>query len=336
MNIEQEHTCFTGKHLVPTILLLAALLFLPGVARAIGTAAGTVVTNSVTVNATVGGAPVTLNATTSFTVNERMDLTLTWQDAAPVPVAVGQANAVTTYLLTNTGNGNDSYTFAATGTGIGGDQFDPAVAAIYLDANGNNTFDAGTDTLYTAGTGTIAADGTRAVFVLATIPSTTLNTGDTGIVQLVAISTTGTGAAGTILPGAGEGGTDAVIGTSQGTQTAAGSYVVSSLTMVNVVKTAVVSDPYGGSRPQPGATLRYTLTVTVSGIGTANNVEITDAIPANTSYTGNTLTLDGAPLGDSNVDGDAGSVVAGTVTVSLGNLTSASPARVITFDVTID
>jgi uncharacterized repeat protein (TIGR01451 family) len=339
MTSERAHRHLPFRAVALAATLLTALVLSPRDARAFGTAAGTVVTNTVTVNATVGGAPVALSATTSFTVAERIDLTLTWQDAASVPVAVGQTNAVTAYLLTNIGNGNDSYTLSATGTGIGGDQFDPTVTALYLDTNGNDTFDLGTDTLYSTGTGTIAADGSRTVFVLSTIPSTTLNTGDLGIVQLVATSVTGAGPAGTIVAGAGENGTDAVIGTSQGTQTAAGSYVITSLTTVNVVKTATVSDPFGGSRPQPGATIHYTLTVTVSGVGTANSVVITDAVPANTNYTGGTLTLDGITLGDTNSDGDAGDVgftTPGTVTVSLGTMTSASPARVITFDVTID
>lgn len=317
-------------------VLCAALLGAPSGAFALGTPAGTVITNTATVSGTIAGNPFTLTTGSSFAVAERLELVLTLQDAAPVSVAPGQTGAVATFRLTNTGNGNDAYTLSGTGAGIGGDQFDPLVTALYLDANGNNTFELAADQLYTTGSGTIAADGFRTVFVLSSIPATTLANGSLGIVNLTAVSSSGTGTAGTILPGAGDSGTDAVIGSAQGTRTTAGSYVVASVNIVNLAKTAVVLDPYGGSRPQPGATIRYTLTATVTGPGTANNVVVSDPVPANTTYLPGSLRLNGAPLSDA-VDADAGNVggVPGTVTVALGNLTGASPAQVITFDVTI-
>jgi uncharacterized repeat protein (TIGR01451 family) len=332
---ERKHIGLFRRALVLTIAILALLLLRGPDALALGTQAGTVITNSATVHFTMAGSTFSQTATGSFTVAERMELTLTWQDAGPVSATAGQANAVTTFRLTNAGNGTDSYTLSATGAGIGGDQFDPAVTSLYLDANGNSTYDAGTDTLYTAGTGTIPADGFKTIFVLSSIPATTLSAGDLGIVRLIATSSTGTGPAGTILPAAGDGGTDAVIGSSQGTRTASGSYVISPLTVVNVAKTATVTDPSGGSRPQPGATIHYTLTVTATGPGTANGVLVTDAIPPNTAYTAGTLRLDGALLTDA-ADLDAGAVASGIVSVSIGNMTSASPAHIITFDVTID
>jgi uncharacterized repeat protein (TIGR01451 family) len=278
-----------------------------------------------------------LNAVSSFPVAERLELVLTLQDAAPVTVTPGQAGAVATFRITNTGNGNDSYSLAATGAGISGDQFDPLVTAIYLDANGNGTCEPAADTLYSTGTGSIAADGFRTVFVLSSIPATTLVSGDLGTVRLTAVSSSGTGTAGTILPGAGDGGADAVIGSAQGTRTTAGSYIVSSVNLVNLAKSAVVLDPFGGSRPQPGATIRYTLTATVTGAGTANNVVVSDPVPASTTYLPGTIRLNGAPLTDA-ADTDAGNfgTVPNTVIVNLGNLTSASPAQVITFDVRIN
>jgi uncharacterized repeat protein (TIGR01451 family) len=334
---------YTGlsRATVRTVLgsLLLAVCLLSGTdVLALGTPAGTVITNTATVTYTISGSSYVQSGSASLQVAERLELALIWQDAAPVMVAPGQTNAVTTFRISNTGNGSDAYTLTATGTAIGGDQFDPAVTAIYLDADGNSAFDAGTDILYTSGTGTLAADAFHTVFVLSTIPATTLNAGDIGAVQLVATSAAGTGAAGTILPGAGEGGVDAVIGASQGTGTATGRYAITSPTAVNVAKTAVVSDPYGGSRPQPGAVIQYTLTVTASGPGTANNTVIADAIPQNTAYRAGTLRLNGSLLSDG-PDADAGDVGATTpnaVTVTLGSLTSASPAQVVTFEVIIN
>ena len=319
-------------------LCCAAVLVTATGVLALGTPAGTVVTNTATVSGTLAGSSFMMNTIASFRVAERLEFVLILQDAAPVAVAPGQVNAVTTFRITNTGNGLDSYLLSATGAGIGGDQFDPVVTAIYLDANGNGTFEPGVDQLYSSGTGTIAADGFRTVFVLSSIPATTLINGDLGKVNLTAVSASGTGPAGTILPGAGEGGTDAVIGSSQGTRTTTGNYVISSVNLVNLVKTAVVLDPYGGNRPQPGATIRYTLTATVTGPAMANNVVISDAVPANTTYIPGTIVLNGTPLTDA-ADADAGNfgfTAPNTITVNVGNLTSASPAQVITFDVRIN
>jgi uncharacterized repeat protein (TIGR01451 family) len=113
--------------------------------------------------------------------------------------------------------------------------------------------------------------------------------------------------------------------------------VVSSA-MVNISKTAVVIDQYGGSQPITGATIRYTLAVTTVGTGTALNTVITDLLPANTTYAPGTLKLNSAVLTDA-ADADAGDVggtTTSTVTVRLGSLTSASPGQTITFDVKIN
>ncbi|MBE9536349.1 MAG: DUF11 domain-containing protein, partial [Proteobacteria bacterium] len=132
-------------------------------------------------------------------------------------------------------------------------------------------------------------------------------------------------------------GLDAVIGTSGGTSSVIASYVVSN-TVVTVGKAAVVSDLSGGSDPLTGATISYTLTVTVTGGGIATGIVITDPIPANTTYTGGTLQLDGAALSDvADVDaGDVGYTTANTVTLSLGNVAGGAPVQTITFDVTIN
>jgi uncharacterized repeat protein (TIGR01451 family) len=100
-------------------------------------------------------------------------------------------------------------------------------------------------------------------------------------------------------------------------------------------KTVTVIDQWGGHQPIPGATLRYTITATASG--TANNVVVIDPLPANTAFIPNTLKLNNAALTDAaDTDaGDAGGTTADTVTVKLGNLTSASLIQTITFDVKI-
>lgn len=310
-----------------------------GHAYAAGTPAGTVISNRATAHYTVGANSLTADSNqASVTVAEIINLTATWQDAAPgVNVSPGQTNRVTTFRVTNTGNGSERYTLSATGAGVGGDQFDPAVTAIYLDANANGAYDAGTDALYSTGTPTVAPDGFVTAFVLSSIPSTTISDGDRGNVRLTASSKTGTGAPGTVLAGLGDGGVDAVIGSSSGTASPTGTYVVSSIA-VSLNKTVTVIDQFGGTQPVPGATLRFAIAATVAGSGTATGVVITDPIPGNTTYKAATLKLNGAVLSDgADADaGDAGGTTAGTVTVRLGNLTSASPVQTVTFDVTIN
>jgi uncharacterized repeat protein (TIGR01451 family) len=115
-----------------------------------------------------------------------------------------------------------------------------------------------------------------------------------------------------------------------------GAFIVADVTLV-VNKSVTVMDQFGGTQPLPGATLRYTITVSVSGSGSANSVVITDPLPLDTTYTANSLRLNSALLTDV-VDGDAGEQAGapGTVTIRLGTLTNASPLQTIVFDVRIN
>jgi uncharacterized repeat protein (TIGR01451 family) len=340
---EFQKGAMSMKQWIWAIVAMMALVATAGQAFAAGTIAGTDITNKATAHYTVGASVFSVDSNVNtLKVAELVGLTLTWQDAAPgVTVSQGDTSRVTTYKLTNTGNGTETFGLTKADAGITGDNFDPAVTAVYLDANANGVYDAGTDTLYAAGTNdpTLGPDASTTIFLLSSIPGTGLSDGDKGNVQLTAASKTGTGAPGTVFAGKGDGTppTDAVIGTSGGTQIATGTYVAASV-VVAVNKTATVTDQFGGTHPVPGATILYTITVTVTGSGTAMGVSITDPIPTNTTYTPGTLKLGGAPLTDA-VDGDKGDVggtTAGTMTVGLDNLTSASGPKVITFDVKIN
>jgi len=319
------------------ITLLAVCLSAQGV-LAVGTVAGTDITNQATANYTVGSTNFSENSNvTTTTVAEILNVDVVWQDAGNVTVNPGDTGQALSFQVTNTGNGTDEYTLAGLSTLVG-DNFDPALVGIYLDSNANGVYDSGTDAQYVPGINdpVLAADAAATVFVLNNIPGG-LTDGDLGDSRLTATSNTGAGAAGTIVVGAGEGGTDAVVGTSEGDDDADGSYIVSAVT-VSVVKSVSVADPFGGTEPVPGAVLTYTVTVTVGGTGTALGVVITDPIPADTTYNAGTLTLNAGALTDA-ADGDTGDVggtTAGTVTVDLGDLNIASGPQTTTFDVTIN
>jgi len=314
---------------------LAALCLLAASdASALGTPAGTAVANTATVTYDIGATSYTQSASAQFTVDERIDVVVTWQDAAPVLVAPADVDRQLTFLVTNVGNGNESFSIAVD-TLVAGDQFDPTNGRAYIDTNGSTVYEPGVDLLYQPGVNDplLAADGAQLVFVLCDIPAATLN-GDRGDAELRATSLTGN-VTGTIVAGAGDGGTDAVVGA--GTSAMLGSYVVSDL-IVSIAKTAVVADLGGGSTPAPGSTITYTLVVTTSGTGTVANLVITDPLPVFTTYVAGSLTLNGSSLSDA-ADADAGDVGATTpnqVTVALGNVAGGSLPQNITFAVTID
>lgn len=303
-----------------------------------GTPAGSAISNQAFVTYTVetiAGFTKSSNIA-SFTVAEVLDATLSWQDAAPVPVIAGDINRVLSFQVTNTGNGHDRYGLAINAA-LSGDDFDPAFTTLVLDANGNNLYDPAVDTVYTPGVNdpVLAADASLAVFVLCDIPSGP-DADDTGDIRVTATSVIGGGApTGTIIAGAGDGGTDAVVGVSGAAADFVGTYRAA---VLSVVKSAVVADPYGGDHVVPGAIITYTLVVSVSGTGaTATGVIFEDPIPDNSEYLPGSMTLNGTGLSDAeDTDaGDMGQTTANTVTVFLGNLIAGSPDQTITFQVRV-
>ncbi len=108
-----------------------------------------------------------------------------------------------------------------------------------------------------------------------------------------------------------------------------------------LIKTVTVIDTLGGTDPHPGATLRYQIVVNTNGASTVDNLIITDPIPANTTYTPNSITLNGIPqtdIIDPPVDYSQFDGTQIIVDLSEGSTVSISTAttNTIVFDVTID
>ena len=103
---------------------------------------------------------------------------------------------------------------------------------------------------------------------------------------------------------------------------------------LDLTKTAIVADQFGGTSQIPGATITYRLTSEATGSGSLANVVITDAIPTDTTYVGDSITLDGAPLTDI-ADADAGSFDGAGITVNLGTV-AAGTTNIVEFQVVID
>ena len=109
-----------GKRLGMLFVALSGVLFSP-IGMAAGTTAGTDITNTATATYQLGGnAIVSPSNTVTTTVDELLSSTVTWQDAADIPVAPGDTAQVLTFQITNTGNGEDSYGVTVNNTVGGG------------------------------------------------------------------------------------------------------------------------------------------------------------------------------------------------------------------------
>ncbi|MEM7252177.1 MAG: hypothetical protein AAF493_12200 [Pseudomonadota bacterium] len=327
--------------------LIAGVLLVTGVpaAFAVGTAANQTITNTATANYDVGGVAATpVTGSVSITVNEIIDVEVAWQDGANVVVGSPDTGDVLTFLVTNTGNGTETFNLT-TDQSLAGDQYDPNVTQLYIEDNGTpglQTGGATPDSTATT-TGALARDTSVTVYVVSDTPGGG-NNGDIGRVELMAESTTpgaSTAARGDTLAGAGDSGVDAIVGEDATGGSGAnhediGSYEVAALTVALTKTVASVSDPFGGTQEIPGATIQYQIDVVVSGTGTAENLIITDPIPANTTFVPASIRLGGAPLTDAQ-DADAADfnlTTANTVTVDLGNATAGT--YTILLSVTID
>ena len=327
-----------------TILCTLLLLALPASVLAVGVPAGTVITNQAQVSALINGSPVNeVSNPAAFTVDEVLDLTLTWQDTANIIVHEGDTNQMLTFLLANTGNGTEAFNLTIDNS-IAGEQFDPQNPAAYLDTNGNGSYDPGIDQPYDSSTNlpTLAADQGINLFVFNDIPNG-LNDGDLGTSRLIAAAETGSGIPGTVFPPASPGNPHSITGASGARASDDGLYEITNAT-VTLTKSVQVDDPDGGNQPVSGATLTYSVLVEVGGSGTAASLLVSDQIPTNTTYVPGSMTLfDGTTtktLTDP-VDADEGAFLENpvgsgnfAVTYNLGDLTNTT--RTLTFQVTID
>ena len=330
-------------------------------AFATGTAAGTAINNFATVGYSVGGVPqnnVTSN-TTTFTVDRRIDLSVTEPGNSTFSVTPGQSGAYTTFRVTNLGNATMDFKLTvaqlAGGTAphTGTDAFDVTGVSLFVDTNGNGTYEVGTDTAITY-LDEIAQDTFRTVFVVANVPLAATN-GQIAALSLTAQAEAGGtgGTEGAVLlndsGNANTAGIDNVFADAAGTDdavrdgrsSARDDYTVTAPVLTVTKQNRIVSDPINGAtNPKniPGATVEYCIIVANSGTSAATSVAITDTLPTQTTgdttyglFQGGTVTA-----GVCNLDGTAGGTITATnVTGSLGTL-AAGTTRSIYFRVTIN
>jgi len=337
-------------------------------AAAVGTPAGTTINNVATVTYNDAVGTYTRNSNiTAFVVDDKVSFTLTAADAANISITPS-GRAYMTYILANSGNARHDFTLAAAVNGVPG--FVPTVNPLfYADAAGTIPLPPDPNAGGLPSISNLAPDAAQTVYLFITAPATVADgqtisyvvtaeayqPGNLGVASPPPVKSSTQAAADAAIDkgtaplttyvvladafgNGGDANRDGKYATiaKDGNSNTIGFKVQSST--LNIIKAVTVTDPKGTILPVPGATLHYSLTVTAAGSGTALGTVITDPIPASTTYIPGTLRLNGTLLSDT-ADSDAGNVgaaVPGSVSVNLGDLTTATPAQLITFDVKIN
>ena len=186
------------------IVVFAVAAVFPGVAAAVGTPAGTAITNQATVTYTDASAnnfSATSN-TTTVTVLPVYSVAVTAPADQSVP---SNTAAYYAYTLTNTGNASNTFNLSALSAPPGWG------VVLYADdgAGGgiaNDGVHQAGETTVVASTGALAADATYRFFMAVTVPAGTAN----GTTDTTTLTVVGTGDA-----GAGDDTSDAVTTTAQ-------------------------------------------------------------------------------------------------------------------------
>lgn len=301
-----------------------------------GTTAGTTITNTALASYTVNGVQqnATSNAAT-FVVDLKANLTVA-PLAGNTAVTVGQTGAVLKFTVTNNTNGTQDFLLTSNQSFVQGlftgDNFDVSNVKIFVDSNNNNEYDPTTDTLTYINE--LAPDRTATVFIVADIPSD--QAAALASVTLIAQIAEGgnPAAAGAALQANaltanrdnavdvvfadGDSGFGDAANNGYGRSTL-GYEITTRNVDLSVTKTsAIISDPVTGillPKAIPGAVVRYCLIVRNATTATpARNVNLTDLIPANTTYQAGSLSVGGISLGtDCVLDGVTLSDAGGTV-----------------------
>jgi len=337
------------KHASLALIALSSVAAFQG-AFANGTPAGTTISNQASVDYSVGGVNQTqiTSAAASFVVDARIDLTVSEVSGNATQTTPGQANVVTTFRVTNTGNSTQGYQLSATNEATSSTLFsqsdnqDVNNLRWFVDSNGNGTYDAGVDTATNVNTLATDADGESVtVFVVADIPVTATNSqfANVRLQAIAAVPGTNGGTPATQTAGADNPAAVDIVFADTGrdaTESAADQYEIRSAALTLNKTATVISDAFNGTtnpKAIPGAVIEYTITVTNNSTTTAANaVTVTDNVPANTTFLPGSITLNAGSLPDTNfITGPPARVV-----VNAGAVAASGGAATVKFRVTIN
>jgi len=313
--MKQTHLSKTSK--LAALLAGATMLGLVSQsALAAGTASGTSISNTATLSYAVGGVSQTgiTSVAATFTVDNKVNVTVVEGNTTFTTVVPGQLAAVTTFTVTNVGNTAQDYVLAAANVASGQtlfagpltDNFDATNVKVFVDANGNGVYDAATDTATFVDE--LAADANKTVFVVVDVPVAQVNS-DVALVSLSATThdagAAGLGAATVDLLAANTAGVDVVFADAAGSDevakdgkhSARDAYKVVSA-IISVAKTVtLLCDPINGNtNPKniPGAAVQYAITITNSGAADASLSQVTDSLNAALAFNADLISGAGA------------------------------------------
>lgn len=288
--------------------------------------AGTVITNTASLRVTLAGTgdrTIDSNAAT-LTVAEILDVALVRTAGASAPVAVDATGAVVPVTVTNRGNGREAFTIAATPS-----DGSLVVKSIAIDVDGDGRFDPAHDSVLVAGTTSpLAAGATLALLVVLDRPTATPTA---TALTVTATAATGSGAPGTVFAGRGDGGGDAVTGSTSAAAQLVVPLAAADAAAPTLTKTQSVLAPDGSATAVRGAVVTYTLVARFGG--RTDDARIRDAVPAGTVYVPGTLRVDAVALSDA-ADTDAGGFDGTAIAVTLGDIAAAA-TRTVQFQVRI-
>ena len=341
---------------------LAGALLLGQQALAVGTAAGTDIDNTVTVDYDVNGIDqADLTSSVSFVVDRRVDFTIDLVGGALVEVTPGENDAFFDLRLTNTSNSPLDFSIVLDQAGVTtvrgvADTADMDNAEYAVSAD----FVADTDPVQGGAQfiDELPADEDAIIRVWGDAALALLN-GDVAGIQLDATAgepgSPGTEGAALVD---GVANTDAGVENvfadagNDGVESETDGFTVLSASVAVTKSYAVIAGDLGSGLPIPGATVEYTISVVNSSATDAENVQIDDAIDTDVTlnlnvaaYGGNDVGVDnnGTTLAcdvETNGDGDGCDLVGQDMTIGaadlVGGITVAGNTTLtITYQVTI-
>ena len=277
---------------------------------------------------------------TQFVVDRKVDLVVTGN--ANANVNPGDAQAELTYTLQNEGNAIQEFSLA-TDSLISTDGFDPNSCAITV------TGVTGTPVtgviLPTSGNIKLNADQQASISVKCDIPlddsGSAILLGETGLVSLKATAVKNDDDSNTVESNASEAANtiETVFadgsGSDDNTRDASHSdrraFIASTGTLPPTLKMekSIVSvvDPNGGSSAISGSEVTYKIQINTAGIGTIENLVITDPTPIEMTYKNNSILLNNinqSDASDAADNTDFGINNSDTATINLGNFAAGS------------
>ncbi len=253
------------RSIVPTaVAFLAVAALFPRIAAAVGTPAGTAITNQATVAYQDAGANSysAVSNTTTVTVLPVYSVTITSPADQSAP---SNSTAYYAYMLTNTGNASNTFNLSALSA--------PPNWAVTLYADDGAGGGVGNDGIHQAGetnviasAGPLAANATYRFFMAVTIPAGAPN----GTTDVTTLTVAGTGD-----PGAADDTSDAVTTTAQ----------APALTVLKEVRNVTAGGAFGAAaNATPTQVLEYRVTATNGGPVAATSVVLSDPIDGNTGF----------------------------------------------------